>query len=48
VPQASPIDAYCKKVEKVGGVVILPKTQIGPNMSWIAASKDTEGNMKRS
>lgn len=39
------IDAFCKKVEKAGGVIVLPKTEIGPNMGWIAAFKDTEGNM---
>jgi hypothetical protein len=39
------IDAYLKKVEKAGGVVALPKTEIGQGMGWIAAFKDTEGNM---
>jgi len=39
------IDAYCKKVEKAGGVVVLPKTEIAPGMGWIAAFKDTEGNI---
>lgn len=39
------IDASCKKVEKAGGVVVLPKTEIGPGMGWIAAFKDTEGNI---
>jgi hypothetical protein len=39
------IDAYCKKVEKAGGVVVLPKVEIAPGMGWIAAFKDTEGNI---
>ena len=39
------IDAYCKKVEKAGGVVVLPKQEIAPGMGWIAAFKDTEGNI---
>jgi predicted enzyme related to lactoylglutathione lyase len=39
------IDAALKKVEKAGGVVALPKTEIGQGMGWIAAFKDTEGNM---
>jgi predicted enzyme related to lactoylglutathione lyase len=39
------IDTFCKKVEDAGGVVVLPKTEIGPGMGWIAAFKDTEGNM---
>ena len=39
------IETYCKKVEKAGGVVVLPKQEIGPNMGWIAAFKDTEGNI---
>jgi predicted enzyme related to lactoylglutathione lyase len=39
------IDASNKKVEKAGGVVVLPKTEIGTGMGWIAAFKDTEGNI---
>ena len=39
------IDASIEKVEKAGGVVALPKTEIGPGMGWIAAFKDTEGNI---
>jgi predicted enzyme related to lactoylglutathione lyase len=39
------IDAYCKKVEKAGGVIVLPKVEIGQGMGWIAAFKDTEGNL---
>ena len=39
------IDAACKKVQKAGGVVVLPKMEIGPNKGWIAAFQDTEGNI---
>ena len=39
------IDAYLKKVEKAGGVIAMPKMEIGQGMGWIAAFKDTEGNM---
>jgi predicted enzyme related to lactoylglutathione lyase len=39
------IDASVKKVEKGGGEMIMPKTEIGQGMGWIAAFKDTEGNL---
>jgi uncharacterized protein len=39
------IDVACKKVEDAGGIIALPKTEIGPGMGWIAAFKDTEGNI---
>ena len=39
------IDAFCKKVEKAGGVIVMQKSEIGSNMGWIAAFKDTEGNI---
>jgi predicted enzyme related to lactoylglutathione lyase len=39
------IDAFCKKVEQAGGVIAMPKTEIGEQMGWIAAFKDTEGNI---
>src|SRR5205809_492548 len=39
------IDAACKKVEKAGGVIVMPKTEIGAGMGWIAAFQDTEGNI---
>ena len=39
------IDAYLKKVEKAGGVVVMPKSEIGQGMGWIAAFKDTENNI---
>jgi uncharacterized protein len=38
------IDASCKKVEKAGGAIIVPKQEIGRGMGWIAVFKDTEGN----
>ena len=39
------IDEACKKVENAGGTVVLPKRKIAPGMGWIAAFKDTEGNI---
>lgn len=39
------IDAFLKKVEAAGGTICMPKTEIGSGMGWIAAFKDTEGNM---
>jgi uncharacterized protein len=41
----SSIDAALTKVERAGGAVCLPKTEIAPGMGWIAAFKDTEGNL---
>jgi hypothetical protein len=35
----------CQKVEAVGGVIVMPKTEIGSQMGWIAAFRDTEGNI---
>jgi len=39
------IDVFCKKVEAANGVIVMPKTEIAPGMGWIAAFKDTEGNI---
>jgi hypothetical protein len=39
------IDDACKKVEASGGAIVLPKQEIGQGMGWIAAFKDTEGNI---
>ena len=39
------IDASLKKVEKAGGVIAMPKTEIGQGMGWIAAFKDPENNI---
>jgi uncharacterized protein len=33
------------KIKENGGTVIMPKTAIGNNIGWIAAFKDTEGNI---
>jgi len=34
-----------QEVEEFGGIIALPKQEIGPGMGWIAAFKDTEGNI---
>ena len=39
------IDTSLRKVEGAGGSVCMPKTEIGSGMGWIAAFKDTEGNL---
>ena len=39
------IDKSMQRVERAGGVVVMPKQEIGQNMGWIAAFKDTEGNI---
>ena len=39
------IDVASKKVEKAGGMIVLPKMEIAPGMGWIGAFKDTEGNI---
>ena len=39
------IEASIQKVEKAGGTVAMPKTEIAPGMGWIAAFQDTEGNI---
>ena len=39
------IEDACKKVEAAGGTIALPKTEIGSGMGWVAAFKDTEGNL---
>ena len=39
------IDEMLKTIEANGGTVALPKTEIAPNMGWIAAFKDTENNL---
>jgi len=38
------IEADLKKVEKLGGTVVHPKTEI-PNMGWFAMFKDPTGNV---
>jgi len=39
------IDETLKSVKKHGGEICLPKTEIAPNMGWIACFRDLEGNM---
>ena len=39
------IDKSLQKVERAGGSVVMPKQEIGQNMGWIGAFKDTEGNI---
>ena len=39
------IDKMVKSVEAHGGTICMEKREIAPNMGWIAAFKDTEGNI---
>jgi predicted enzyme related to lactoylglutathione lyase len=39
------IDATNLAVQANGGVVVLPKREIGMGMGWISAFKDTENNI---
>ncbi len=39
------IDEMLKTITANGGMVALPKTEIGAGMGWIAAFKDTENNL---
>jgi predicted enzyme related to lactoylglutathione lyase len=39
------IEDASAKVEAAGGTIILPKQEIGQDMGWIAAFRDTEGNI---
>lgn len=39
------IDETLNNIKKNGGEILMPKTEIGPNMGWIACFKDPEGNM---
>jgi uncharacterized protein len=38
------VDEYSKKVAKLGGQIIMQKTEI-PKMGWFALAKDPEGNV---
>src|SRR5512136_1726925 len=38
------IDKICKIIEKNGGIIIVPKTEMG-EWGWWAIFKDTEGNI---
>ena len=40
----SSVDEYTSKLERAGGKVIIPKTEI-PNMGFYAVFLDTENNM---
>ncbi|MEM2955319.1 MAG: VOC family protein, partial [Nitrososphaerales archaeon] len=37
------VDEYCKKIEKLGGKVVVPKMEV-PKMGWWAMAIDPEGN----
>ena len=39
------IDAQNRVVQANGGIVVLPKQEIGKGMGWISAFKDTENNV---
>src|SRR4051812_26716076 len=39
------IDTIVPLIQSNGGVVVLPKQPIGPNMGWIAAFRDPENNI---
>jgi predicted enzyme related to lactoylglutathione lyase len=39
------VDDFLKKATAAGGTICMPKMEIGSGMGWIAAFKDTEGNM---
>ncbi len=39
------IDKALEKITASGGVLAMPKTEIGQGMGWIAAFKDPEGNL---
>lgn len=40
---AGHLDAIVERVEKAGGTLVMPKTDISPN-GWMALLVDTEGN----
>jgi uncharacterized protein len=39
------IDEMSKTIEANNGTIVMPKVEIGKGMGWIAAFKDTEGNI---
>ena len=39
------IDEMSETIKAHGGIMIMPKQEIGKGMGWIAAFKDTEGNI---
>jgi uncharacterized protein len=43
--QVDSIDEMLKTITANGGITILPKQEIDKDMGWLAAFKDTEGNV---
>lgn len=43
--QAASIDASLQAIRANGGTVLMPKTEIAPNMGWFAVFRDTENNI---
>ncbi len=41
--QVESVDEYCKKIEELGGKVVVPKMEV-PGMLWWAMAVDPEGN----
>ena len=41
----SSVEASLKTLTENGGIMLMPKTEIGKEMGWIALFKDTEGNV---
>ena len=39
------VEKACRAIAANGGTIIMPKQEIGKGMGWIAAFKDTEGNI---
>ena len=39
------VEASLKTLTENGGIMLMPKTEIGKEMGWIALFKDTEGNV---
>jgi predicted enzyme related to lactoylglutathione lyase len=39
------IDEFNQKIGANGGMVVMPKKEIGPSMGWISAFRDPEGNV---
>ena len=38
------MDAILEKIPEMGGAILMPKTQISPEVGYMAHFKDTEGN----
>lgn len=39
------MDAMIEDIVANGGIICMPKQEIGPGMGWIACFQDTEGNL---